>query len=211
MMDKMMMERLIDAVMPNIGSREEPLYQCRFCLQLANTREAIEHIPYCRIDDDPDGQKVVADEEWPPKDILDIFYDPPRREGDSRQQLFGHALDQILEESEDDSEEVAIINLVGFRASAVDVGWLQNRIVEYWWHHKPDPADVRQHILFAISTVVQRTKEVQVGVTPTHIDILLRTKDDHGWYTYRFGAYIGRDTRSEQGTHLRAVTDGEEP
>lgn len=193
-------ERALDAAVPNIGDNEAPLFQCHHCLRTAQARGDVEHVPYCRIGGPPESEDAEEREDEH-RDVSGIFYGAPELEGDPRQALFGKALDQILEE--EDGEEVAIIGLVGFPAASVNVGWLQQRLVEYWWRDRPEPEDAIRDVQMAVSCVVQRAKQVQVGLTPTHIDVLLVTKDDHGWYEYRFSAYIARDERDD--SHLRVV------
>lgn len=138
------------------------------------------------------------------KDV-DVFYDPPRMEGEERQRVFGRGLDAIIEEDEREGYESATINLVGFRASAVDLGWLHDRIREYWFRERPDPDEARKAITKGIRQVVQRAKKVEVEVTEKLVSVILVTKDDFSYYEYRVQVYIEKDIHPDGRPRLRVA------
>ncbi len=79
------------------------------------------------------------------------------------------------------------ISMQGFRASQVDLGWLQAEIDDYV-STMPGvtPEDVVERIDAELPRVVQRLKSWSDDVDewPETLRLTLETKDDHGWYTY---------------------------
>ena len=140
--------------------------------------------------------------------MVDVFYDPPEMEQDDRQRVFGKALDKVDEHLENDGfEEVGTISMRGFRAAAVDLGWLQDRIREYWFKYEPDWETAVQEIGEGLGRVVQRLKYLNLNKTKTHIEVEMRTKDDHGYYSYEFALYIEKDVRPNGSPNLRVAED----
>lgn len=187
------------------------MYICPDCDRPFSSLEACPAcgVPYCQDclaeHDCPMGEMDEPQAEHEKVPVVDVFYDPPRMKGDARQQVFGVALDAILEEDAREGRESAAINLVGFRASCVDLGWLHDRIDEYWWKARPSPERAKIQIAHALRDVVQRLKYKKIDVTDTHIDVEIKTKDDHGWYAYSFSVYIGKDISPDGRPRLRAV------
>lgn len=128
---------------------------------------------------------------------LKIFTDPPRQEGDDRQRSLGHALDKI--HGDESYQPLGTVNMVGFPASSVNLGWLQGRLRDYWRRNDVPYEELRTLTLHEIRDVIQRCKMVKI--TPEkwvegtmHMTVDLKTKDDHGWYVYQFSLYLPRDS-----------------
>lgn len=127
-----------------------------------------------------------------------IFTNPPRQEGDDRQGTFGAALDQI--HGQEEYQSGGTINMIGFPASSVDLGWLQGRARDYWQQNDVPYEEFRKLAITEIYHVIQRPKMVKM--TPekweegtTHMTVDLKTKDDHGWYVYEFSVYLKKEKR----------------
>ncbi len=85
------------------------------------------------------------------------------------------------------SEGFTMISMQGFRASHVDLGWLQAEIDDYVSTIPGVSADdVVERIGAELPRVVQRLKgwSVDVDEWPETPRLTFETKDDHGWYTY---------------------------
>ena len=76
-----------------------------------------------------------------------------------------------------------VINIeVGWPASSVDLGWLQDVI-----HFYRDKGSFNSEMIGNIlDTFVQRLKERDIKETEEGYRITFATKDDHGWYDYAF-------------------------
>lgn len=136
---------------------------------------------------------------------LKMFIDPPVIV-DTRQETFvGPAQDKVRHYL--DGMEIGMIGLQGFKASAVDLGWLNTRIkncAEQRWPAnqvrlaapKHSPVEVQNLILQELPKVVQRLKRIEVIVDEgkkegfTRYSLKFTTKDDFGWYEYGFEVVI---------------------
>ena len=98
---------------------------------------------------------------------------------------------------------VATINTsTGFRASAVDLGYLQDTIghaialfdmdqVRERWN-----VDLFDWVRKTLRTSIQRCKGMQFELAENGIHITLETQDDHGYYNYQFDVFPGRTKSS---------------
>lgn len=133
---------------------------------------------------------------------LTLFADPPF-EDDDRQVTFRRVAGQLLEEKGE--EEVAVAETVrGWPASRVDMGWIQEKVCD-WWERHPEATAVEliEKVDDELPCVIQRIKKLRtlalnavgqrVRVTSDsfrRVGIELTTKDDHGYYDYRFWVHL---------------------
>ncbi len=124
---------------------------------------------------------------------------PPSGPLDERQATFRRIIGNITDELFQQEGEVGVVSTVtGFRASAVDVGQLQQMIndaISTWtmemvrdrW--KEDLFGWLRQLLRAW---VQRCKEMRFEIEGNGIAIHLETQDDRGYYGYDFDAFPGK-------------------
>lgn len=86
----------------------------------------------------------------------------------------------------------------GFRASAVDLGALQDLIEEALARFEMSQVrerwdvDVRTWIGHTIVSWIQRCKVVQFELGETGIHVKIETQDDRGYYQYELDVFPGR-------------------
>jgi len=140
---------------------------------------------------------------------LNVFNGAPRlpdfRQSGLRQALGSDKMAEVMA----DMDCVGVINTRGWPASAVNLGWLQDRIKVYWAERPElEPDEFACQVRDELCSVVSRLKRVVVDVCwadgtlvvddPDRekgrqcLRIKLVTKDDHGWYDYGFRARLGR-------------------
>lgn len=131
---------------------------------------------------------------------LTLFTDPPF-EADDRQVIFR----QVAQDIVDENEKVVIADTVrGWPASQVNMGWIQQKVCD-WWERHPDATaeDLIDKIDAELCCVIQRIKRVTVRPlnnigqkvrinSPNfrRVAIELTTKDDHGYYDYKFWVHL---------------------
>lgn len=133
--------------------------------------------------------------------ITSLVADCPAFPPDPRQSHFFHHLDQWRKDPE--VMEQKFIPMGGFRASAVDVGWLKDKaeqLVEDKFEEY-GPAGVCGLIDLMISRSVQRLKVLIVHPDSERMtaEINMTTKDDHGYYEYRFAVVLPHDDEEGEG------------
>jgi hypothetical protein len=118
---------------------------------------------------------------------------------DDRQRVFQRIAGNLCELASSDSGHIAVANTVrGFRASAVDIGVLQDLLakaiaeltiedVRERWSDDLFPWFTR-----AIMSWVQRCKSIQFSLEGSGVGVELETQDDRGYYRYRFDVFPGR-------------------
>jgi len=124
---------------------------------------------------------------------------PPSGPLDERQNTFRRIIGNITGELFQQDGEVGVVSMVtGYRASAVDVGQLQQMIddaISTWtmdmvrdrWK-----ADLFEWLHQLLRGWVQRCKHMQFDIEGKGIGIHLETQDDRGYYNYDFDAFPGR-------------------
>ncbi len=130
---------------------------------------------------------------------------PPVGPPDPRQETFygitGGLARQLLQ---DEGAVTTTGTVSGFRASAVDVGQLQewieeaielfdmNQVRERW------DVDLRQWIAHSLVSWIQRCKYVHCDLGEKGVTIRIETQDDRGCYTYEFDVFPGRKALPER-------------
>jgi hypothetical protein len=79
------------------------------------------------------------------------------------------------------------ISMQGFRASHVDLGWIQDEIDDYVSSMPGVEAkDIVERIDQELRHVVQRLKSWSIDTSewPQTLKLSFETKDDYGWYNY---------------------------
>lgn len=130
------------------------------------------------------------------KDFSDIFAPSIHHPRDPRQAEFRAALEQRVAEHKARGASVVAISMTGFPASAVNLGWLQDRIRTAWEGSRRTMSDaerLRSNVEKQLPSVVQRLKNMSISLQPPHdvapyvdLDVAFVTKDDMGWYEYGF-------------------------
>jgi hypothetical protein len=117
--------------------------------------------------------------------------------GDDRQRVFERIAGVIGEHGE--SGHVTVANTVhGFRASAVDLGFLQDMLGKAVAELRMEDVRARwSDDLFpwfrkALLSWVQRCKRIQISLEENGIGIEIETQDDRGYYRYVFDVLPGR-------------------
>jgi hypothetical protein len=107
-------------------------------------------------------------------------------EDDPRQDEFRTELARALAEAGDDVKSATVIPLHGFRASCVDLGWIQDQVNLYVRRHAPTVEDLIALVEAELPQVVQRVKAISVDPErwPHVVEIAFETKDDLGSYSY---------------------------
>jgi len=143
----------------------------------------------CEVGGEPHIPRIPQVGETGP---LRILVDPPQVE-DLRQGFFRKVFrEAIAPMMAGEGYEVQRTRMCGIPASAVDLGWIQSRAESYWRENVPRGAPVYTFAIRLrneIGRVLVRPKEVQVEVKhglSVYLDVLIRTKDDHGYYQYEF-------------------------
>lgn len=123
---------------------------------------------------------------------------PPLGPLDERQATFRRIIGNITGELFQQEGEAVVSTVTGFRASAVDVGQLQQMIndaISTWtmemvrdrWE-----ADLFEWLHQLLSGWVQRCKHMRFEIDGKGIGIHLETQDDRGYYNYEFDAFPGK-------------------
>jgi predicted 2-oxoglutarate/Fe(II)-dependent dioxygenase YbiX len=87
----------------------------------------------------------------------------------------------------------------GFRASAVDLGALQNLINEGLSRFSMNEVrrrwkvDMFHWMASAVRMWIQRCKEISFDVNGYGVHVSIETQDDRGYYHYEFDVFPGRD------------------
>ena len=127
--------------------------------------------------------------------------EPPAVGPDDRQRSYAHIADVLASSLTLAEGSVATSNTSrGFRASAVDLGALQNAMTEALAAF--DMTQVRQRWdedLFAwmcrlVLTWVQRCKDLRFELAENGVRVTLVTQDDQGYYRYEFDVFPARAT-----------------
>jgi len=132
---------------------------------------------------DPDDPAVkTAMEEY----VIGLVADCPAFPPDERQKYFYSCLDEMRKEMPDSE----FISMNGFRASAVDLGWIRDRVAKIVDEKLDDLG------CMCVSTLVEMfiTRSVQRVKTGTAnhlyeigaLDVRFTTQDDEGHYDYHF-------------------------
>jgi hypothetical protein len=122
---------------------------------------------------------------------------PPETSPDKRQQTFHRIVGRIADDLFDDDRLATANTAYGYRASAVDLGALQDLLggairrfdiaqVRDRWNE-----DLFTWMRRAVFAWVQRCKMLQMTVEENGIRINLETQDDHGYYRYEFDVFPG--------------------
>ena len=126
--------------------------------------------------------------------------EPPAGMDDERQRTFVRIVEGLTGQVTEDGVHIRAANLVtGYRASAVDVGRLQelmeealarfemNQVRERW------SDDVFAWMRRLLLTWIQRCKSIHFDLLDTGIHVQLETQDDRGYYQYEFDVFPGRN------------------
>jgi hypothetical protein len=126
----------------------------------------------------------------------------PAQPGDERQQTL-HRIVGVIVDGLPEEGNVGMINTVaGFRASAVDLGALQNMIEDGLGRldmnqiRERREDDVRRWLIELLRSWVQRCKFMHFDLAEKGIHIKIQTQDDRGYYEYEFDAFPGRARQS---------------
>lgn len=134
---------------------------------------------------------------------------PPAPAGgvDVRQRQFRHIAgalaDQLLHGAAGGANVIS-----GFRASAVDLGALQNvlngGLSRRTMHDVRDrwDSDAGRWVSGVILAWVQRVKEMSFQLAELGVHVSLQTQDDHGSYLYQFDIFPGRTSPPGGGAPL---------
>lgn len=126
---------------------------------------------------------------------LEMFHDPPPTVKDPNQAFLREVLDNFHKEDPGHWK----ISLRGFPASCVDLGWLTERARQWWLEHDATPRELCERLTKELPEVIQRLKKWDFDEDgDEHIDVEFQTKDDRGWYGYRFGIYLGPPDKDEE-------------
>lgn len=118
---------------------------------------------------------------------LEIFDDMPEtNEPDPRQESFLKTMGTMAQEG------FVPIGMCGFRASHIDIGWISEKILAYVILEPVTAEELAALLVSELPQIIQRLKRVSVNTDdwPDSINIELETKDDHGWYEYKFSAPV---------------------
>jgi hypothetical protein len=127
---------------------------------------------------------------------LPTIPEPEEAAADDRQKKFAQILGNIAGSL---SDGVTVINTgTGFRASAVDLGFLQEMLglaiktfdmtaVRERWED-----DLRPWFVEALMTWIQRCKELRFELNEYGVRVEIDTQDDCGYYRYEFAVFPGR-------------------
>lgn len=125
--------------------------------------------------------------------------EPPEVPLDERQRTYYHVTGALMRQLIN-GEPAFTDTTHGFRASAVDLGAIQDiiddalaafdmkRLRERW------DVDVRKWIGHTIVTWIQRCKYVHFNLAENGVHITIETQDDHGYYQYELDVFPGRPT-----------------
>lgn len=130
---------------------------------------------------------------------------------DPRQVEFFKVIEQMRQE-EEDPDNLDVVPMRGFPASNPNLGWLQDRIEEYWRAgHVGDTTALSEAIGEPLCHAVQRCKEWWIELTDedAYLEIRFKTKDDHGWYQYEFtcGLYDHHPVNEPIGEGVTVIDD----
>lgn len=135
-------------------------------------------------DDPEDAEAAQEQEEY----IANLVADCPTFPPDLRQEFFFSSMDEMRKNP--DWKDLEVIPMGGFRASAVDLGWLKDRAIRIVVDKLDDhgPHGVAHLVCMMLRRCVQRLKGEMVGADTDRntIEVLFETKDDEGHYEYRF-------------------------
>lgn len=125
--------------------------------------------------------------------------EPPVAPPDDRQRTFYRITGRLGEQLAGSDGELTFANTTqGFRASAVDLGALQDiieaalvrfdmtQIRERW------DVDVRIWVGHTIVSWIQRCKFVQFDLAENGVHLTIETQDDRGYYQYELDVFPGR-------------------
>lgn len=124
---------------------------------------------------------------------LKIFCGMPSS-SNTRQQALGTVLGKL--QIDDPSESLGVTNLRGFSASAVDLGWLGDKIRAFA-SFSPMPIKTLCGLVEGeLRKVIQRVKSLLVEPDKARPDravsVDMLTKDDFGYYRYQFSVVVSR-------------------
>ncbi|HYC90718.1 MAG TPA: hypothetical protein VEO54_15990 [Thermoanaerobaculia bacterium] len=125
--------------------------------------------------------------------------EPPTVPLDERQQTFYRITGKIVEQLAQHDGEVTYTDTTrGFRASAVDLGVLQEILEEALARFDMSQlrqrwdVDVRVRVGHTIVSWIQRCKYVHFDVAENGVHITIETQDDRGYYQYELDVFPGR-------------------
>jgi len=112
---------------------------------------------------------------------------------DERQGGFRAVVSGLI--ASEDFEGAAVANVThGFPASYIDIGWVRERLEGFWnYHQHLTEAQFSEIATGALFQVAQRVKKVVVDPYGSRAEVQMRTKDDTGWYEYRFSVMLKRN------------------
>ena len=117
---------------------------------------------------------------------------------DDRQRVSTHVVSALINQLATPVAGSERLKPYGFPASAVDLGVLQTVLNTGLGHFTMDQVrerwddDVKNWIISAIRTWVQRCKEMHLDVADNGVHVSMQTQDDHGYYSYEFDVFPGR-------------------
>ena len=137
---------------------------------------------------------------------------PPAASPDPRQETFYSVVGTITAEMIRQSPDATVHTgngVTGYRASAVDVGHIQELLEAGIRHFDMDDVrarwnvDLFQWFLSALSGWIQRRKYLHFDLEDNGIRVTIQTQDDRGYHHYEFDVFPGKNLRlSRPPTHL---------
>ena len=121
---------------------------------------------------------------------------------DERQQTFHQIVGRITDGLTEQGNVGVINSATGFRASAVDLGVLQDMIEDGFERLGMEQVrerwevDVRAWLVSMLRNWVQRCKFLHFDLAEKGIHIKIQTQDDRGYYDYEFDVFPGRTRES---------------
>ncbi len=124
------------------------------------------------------------DNETVPLEIFDDMMETG--EPDPRQENFLKTMETMAQEG------FVPIGMEGFRASHIDIGWISEKILDYVILEPVTAEELSELLREELPLIIQRLKRLVISTDgwPDSIEIELETKDDHGWYHYKFSAPV---------------------
>ena len=131
------------------------------------------------------------------KDEILIFTEAPMVR-DPRQGALASAIPMINEKlSKEGYNKTGFINCVGWPACHVNLGWIDDKIEKYWKNEQPEidwfVKQIHKELPQVISRLKRRTLNVEHKSNYILINSIIVTKDDSGYYEYRFSTILRRE------------------
>ncbi|MDK2464534.1 MAG: hypothetical protein QI223_07175 [Candidatus Korarchaeota archaeon] len=101
--------------------------------------------------------------------------------------MLGAVADHIAEAAKSEGLTMAVnLKPQGFPAASLDLAYLQDRIAAYYMRFRPPIPLLCELIGRDVGRLVQRVKSVRAESEFGSVHVEVLSKDDFGWYTYRF-------------------------